>query len=53
MKIPNIMAPGLAQVKENVRLARVCESSNPHLDIPLLGFYKEICENIKLAIRNI
>lgn len=47
MKIPNIMTPGPTQVRENVRLARAWESTNPDLDIQFLDFYKETCENIQ------
>lgn len=47
MKIPNIMTPGPTQVRENVRLARAFETTNPDLDIQFFNFYKETCENIQ------
>lgn len=50
MKIPNIMTPGPTQVRENVRLARACQSTNPDLDRQFLNFYKETCENIQKVL---
>ncbi len=46
MKVPYIMTPGPTQVKENVRLARAMETTNPDLDIQFYDFYKETCEKI-------
>ena len=39
-----IMPPGPTQVKENVRLARAKECTNPDLDLAFVEFYKETCE---------
>lgn len=41
-----IMTPGPTQVKENVRLARARECTNPDLDVEFVEFYKETCERI-------
>lgn len=41
-----IMTPGPTQVKENVRLARARECTNPDLDESFVEFYKETCELI-------
>ncbi|MBC2582930.1 alanine--glyoxylate aminotransferase family protein [Clostridium sp. DJ247] len=46
MKIPNIMTPGPTQVRENVRLARSLECTNPDLDLQFYDFYKETCNRI-------
>lgn len=39
-----IMTAGPTQVKENVRLARSLETTNPDLDIEFCKFYKETCD---------
>lgn len=41
-----IMTPGPTQVKENIRLARAKECTNPDLDESFVEFYKETCELI-------
>ncbi len=41
-----IMTPGPTQVKENIRLARSRECTNPDLDETFVEFYKETCELI-------
>ncbi|MEY8516417.1 alanine--glyoxylate aminotransferase family protein [Lachnospiraceae bacterium 29-84] len=41
-----LMTPGPTQVKENVRLARALECTNPDLDETFVEFYKETCEQI-------
>ncbi|WML36477.1 alanine--glyoxylate aminotransferase family protein [Clostridium sp. OS1-26] len=46
MKIPYIMTPGPTQIRENVRLARSIETTNPDLDLQFYDFYKETCEKI-------
>jgi len=46
MKVPYIMTPGPTQVRENVRLARALETTNPDLDVQFFDFYKETCERI-------
>lgn len=46
MKVPYIMTPGPTQVRENVRLARALETTNPDLDLQFYEFYKETCERI-------
>lgn len=40
------MTPGPTQVKENVRMARSLECTNPDLDEEFVEFYKETCELI-------
>lgn len=39
-----IMTAGPTQVKENVRLARSLETTNPDLDVAFCEFYKETCD---------
>jgi Serine-pyruvate aminotransferase/archaeal aspartate aminotransferase len=46
MKIPYIMTPGPTEVKENVRLARSLECTNPDLDLQFYDFYRETCGKI-------
>ena len=41
-----IMTPGPTQVKENVRLARSLECTNPDLDETFVDYYHETCELI-------
>lgn len=44
--IKKIMTPGPTQVRENVRLARSLECTNPDIDIEFVEFYKETCDTI-------
>lgn len=46
MSIPMIMTPGPTSVRENVRLARAMETTNPDLDLEFYDFYKETCDKI-------
>ncbi|MBV7276998.1 alanine--glyoxylate aminotransferase family protein [Clostridium sp. PL3] len=46
MKVPYIMTPGPTQVRENVRLARSLETTNPDLDLKFYDFYRETCKKI-------
>jgi aspartate aminotransferase-like enzyme len=39
-----LMTAGPTQVKENVRLARSLETTNPDLDVEFCKFYKETCD---------
>ena len=39
-----IMTAGPTQVKENVRMARSLETTNPDLDLDFYEFYKETCD---------
>lgn len=41
-----LMTPGPTQVRENVRVARSLECTNPDLDIEFVEYYKETCELI-------
>ena len=41
-----LMTPGPTQVRENVRLARSLECTNPDLDEEFVEFYKETCQLI-------
>ncbi len=45
-----IMTAGPTQVKENVRLARSFECTNPDLDIAFYDFYKETCDLLSKAL---
>lgn len=42
----NIMTPGPTKVRENVRMARSKETTNPDLDIEFYEYYKETCERL-------
>lgn len=42
----NIMTPGPTKVRENVRIARSKETTNPDLDIEFYEYYKETCERL-------
>lgn len=46
MKVPYVMTPGPTQVRENVRLARSLECTNPDLDFNFYDFYRETCIKI-------
>jgi aspartate aminotransferase-like enzyme len=46
MKHPLIMTPGPTQVRENVKLARALETTNPDLDLEFYEYYKETTEKI-------
>lgn len=41
-----IMTPGPTQVRENVRLARALECTNPDIDPQFVEYYKETCDLI-------
>lgn len=44
--IKKVMTPGPTQVRENVRLARSLECTNPDIDLEFVEFYKNTCEII-------
>ena len=46
MRIPTLMTPGPTQVRENIRLARAKECTNPDIDPVFYDFYKETCLKI-------
>lgn len=46
MKIPYVITPGPTQVRENVRLARAMETTNPDIDLEFYEFYKDTCEKM-------
>ncbi|NFF78922.1 alanine--glyoxylate aminotransferase family protein [Clostridium sporogenes] len=46
MKVPYVMTPGPTMVRENVRMARAMEMTNPDLDLQFYDYYKETCEKI-------
>jgi len=46
MKKPYVFTPGPTEVKENVRMARALEVTNPDIDANFYDFYKETCEKI-------
>ncbi|WP_320046727.1 alanine--glyoxylate aminotransferase family protein [uncultured Ilyobacter sp.] len=46
MKIPFLMTAGPTRVRENVRLARAKECSNPDLDLNFYDFYRNLCIKI-------
>lgn len=46
MDMLKLMTPGPTRVRENVRLARSLETTNPDLDPTFYDYYKETCELI-------
>lgn len=42
-----IMTAGPTQVRENVRMARSLETTNPDLDLEFYDFYKQTCDDLK------
>ena len=42
-----IMTAGPSQVRENVRLARSVETTNPDIDIEFIEYYKSICDKLE------
>lgn len=40
------MTPGPTQVRQNVRMARSLETTNPDLDLKFYDYYKETCEQL-------
>lgn len=46
-----LMTPGPTQVRENVRLARSLETTNPDLDPEFYDFYKDTCELISSLLQ--
>lgn len=46
MRKPYVFTPGPTEVKENVRMARALEVTNPDIDTCFYDFYKETCEKI-------
>lgn len=44
--IPVIMTPGPTSVRENVRIARSKECTNPDLDLNFYDFYRDTCERL-------
>lgn len=45
MKV-KVMTPGPTQVRENVRIARSMETTNPDLDLSFYEMYKEVCDTL-------
>lgn len=50
MRKPCIFTPGPTEVRENVRLARAIEVTNPDIDESFYDFYKDTCEKISKII---
>lgn len=46
MKVPFMMTPGPTMVRENVRLARAKETTNPDIDLNFYEFYKQTCDRL-------
>lgn len=46
-----IYTPGPTQVRENVRLARAIETTNPDIDKDFVEFYKQTCDKIGNIIK--
>lgn len=46
-----LMTPGPTQVRENVRLARSLECTNPDLDLEFVEYYKETCQLISKLLK--
>lgn len=46
-----LMTPGPTQVRENVRMARSLETTNPDLDLEFYDYYKETCDLISQLMK--
>jgi len=46
-----IMTPGPTQVRENVRMKRSIETTNPDLDLEFYDFYKDTCDKISRILK--
>lgn len=46
-----LMTPGPTQVRENVRLARALEYTNPDIDLEFVEYYKETCDLISELLK--
>lgn len=46
MNIPLIMTPGPTMVRENVRVSRSLNCTNPDIDVDFKHFYIDVCEKI-------
>lgn len=46
-----IMTPGPTQVRENVRIKRSLETTNPDLDLEFYDFYKNTCKKISKILK--
>lgn len=51
MKVPYVMTPGPTQVRENVRLARAIETTNPDIDLQFFDFYRDTCKKISKLLK--
>lgn len=47
-----IMTAGPTQVRENVRMARSLETTNPDLDVAFVEFYKETCDKLQMLLHS-
>ena len=47
-----IMTAGPTQVRENVRMARSLETTNPDLDVAFVEFYKETCDKLQQLLHS-
>ncbi len=47
MNKPYVFTPGPTNIRENVRLARAIETTNPDLDKDFYDFYRETCNRIR------
>ena len=46
-----IMTPGPTQVRENVRMKRSLETTNPDLDLEFYDFYKDTCDKLSKILK--
>lgn len=46
-----IMTPGPTQVRENVRMKRSIEVTNPDLDLEFYDFYKDTCDKVSRILK--
>ncbi|MEG0371145.1 MAG: alanine--glyoxylate aminotransferase family protein [Clostridium sp.] len=51
MRVPLIMTPGPTQVRENVRLARSIECTNPDIDLNFKDFYIKTCDKLGVLLK--
>lgn len=51
MNKPFVYTPGPTNVRENVRLARAMETTNPDLDRDFFSFYKDTCKRLAQILK--
>lgn len=47
-----IMTAGPSQVRENVRMARALETTNPDIDVDFVEYYKSLCDKLQAMVNS-